>query len=141
MNLRAAREEDIPFLLALRAAALEPHERDAGLPVSAERSLDRVMAHFERGRIIEVDGAAVGIVKVVPEPDRWKLLQLQVLPSHQGQGLGTQAVRDILRDARAAKLPVVLTVLKVNPARRLYERLGFEVVGEREHAHEMRAEP
>ncbi len=32
--------------------------------------------------------------------------------------------------ARAEGVPVALQVLKVNPARHLYERLGFSVVGE-----------
>jgi predicted GNAT family acetyltransferase len=37
--------------------------------------------------------------------------------------------------------PVVLTVLKNNPARRLYERLGFAVAGEAGVKLEMRREP
>jgi ribosomal protein S18 acetylase RimI-like enzyme len=35
----------------------------------------------------------------------------------------------------------VLTILKVNPARRLYERLGFTVVGETETHFRLEARP
>ena len=38
------------------------------------------------------------------------------------------AERDVLEDG--APIGCLLRVLRVNPARRLYERLGFEVTGE-----------
>jgi hypothetical protein len=38
----------------------------------------------------------------------------------------------VLEQARASHLPVSLRVLKVNPAQRLWRRLGFTVVGETE---------
>lgn len=83
-------------------------------------------------------GVAVGLVKVIRAPEQWKLLQLQVLPEYQGRGIGSSVVLGVLREARAANQAVVLTVLKNNPAKRLYERVGFKVVGEREHVYEMR---
>jgi ribosomal protein S18 acetylase RimI-like enzyme len=36
--------------------------------------------------------------------------------------------------------PIVLTVLKNNPARRLYERLGFAVIGETDMKYMLRRE-
>jgi hypothetical protein len=39
------------------------------------------------------------------------------------------------------EIPVCLNVLKVNPARSLYERLGFRVVGGDEHRHYMERLP
>lgn len=137
VELRAAQESDVPFLLQLRALSLEPHEKKAGLPPSAQRRLERVRAHFEAGQVIELAGQPVGLVKVVRSAQRWKLLQLQVLPQYQGRGIGTEVVLDVLKQARAVHLPVVLTVLKENPAKRFYERVGFRVVGEREHVYEM----
>ena len=58
------------------------------------------------------------------------LQQLFVVPERQGAGLGTQVLKDLLRRWEPTGKPIVLTVLKNNPARRLYERLGFAVVGE-----------
>lgn len=141
IELREARESDVPFLLKLRALALEPHEEKAGLKPSEERRLERVRAHFESGQIIELEGQAIGVIKVVRSPEQWKLLQVQVLPQYQGRGIGTEVVLGVLDRAREAKKAVVLTVLKENPARRLYERVGFKVVGEREHVYEMRVDP
>lgn len=44
----------------------------------------------------------------------------------------------VLREAGQAGVAVELSVLKVNPARRLYERLGFVQVSEGEHSYLMR---
>ena len=39
--------------------------------------------------------------------------------------------------SQAADAEIRLSVLKANPARRVYERLGFTVVAEKAHAFEM----
>ena len=44
----------------------------------------------------------------------------------------------VIADARKAGVDVVLSVLKANPARSLYERLGFLVEGEDSHEYFMR---
>jgi ribosomal protein S18 acetylase RimI-like enzyme len=47
-------------------------------------------------------------------------------------------IADFLDEARVAGMSVVLGVLRANPARRLYERLGFRVVGQSEISYKMR---
>jgi ribosomal protein S18 acetylase RimI-like enzyme len=64
-----------------------------------------------------------------------------VAPEHQGKGIGTRLISEVLQDAHSRGLAVRLRVLKVNPAQRLYERLGFAVVGETETHHLMEARP
>jgi ribosomal protein S18 acetylase RimI-like enzyme len=46
-------------------------------------------------------------------------------PSLHGQGFGTQLIQSVITEARHAGASLKLDVLKTNPARRLYERLGF----------------
>jgi ribosomal protein S18 acetylase RimI-like enzyme len=69
------------------------------------------------------------------------LANIRVTPAQQGQGLGTAIIANILEEARQANLAVRLRVLKVNPARGLYERLGFRVVEETPTHYVMRALP
>ena len=52
------------------------------------------------------------------------------MPEYQGRGTGTAIILDLIAQARALQLPVTLHVLDVNPARSLYERLGFRIVAE-----------
>jgi ribosomal protein S18 acetylase RimI-like enzyme len=81
------------------------------------------------------------LLKAHRSDTEWRVVQLQIAPALQGRGIGERALRTVLRDADAATLPVTLKVLKGNPARRLYERLGFEVVSEDEREFHMRRAP
>jgi ribosomal protein S18 acetylase RimI-like enzyme len=48
-------------------------------------------------------------------------------PEAQRRGIGSQLIRELMEDARARGVPMRLSVLLNNPARGLYERLGFRV--------------
>jgi GNAT superfamily N-acetyltransferase len=85
---------------------------------------DRVMPE---GCIVAVEGKDVGVLKVTLDDDWLTLREIGLVPSIQGRGLGTRLIRDVLAYADERRLPVELLVMKPNPARRLYERLGFEV--------------
>jgi GNAT superfamily N-acetyltransferase len=55
----------------------------------------------------------------------WRVIDLALLPGHRGKGIGTQPLTNVLAEARAAAKPVQIHVERFNPARRLYDRLGF----------------
>ncbi len=65
-------------------------------------------------------------------------MQIQIAPALQGQGLGTALLLECIAQARAAGKDITLHVLKANPARRLYERLGFVVEAEDSEEFHMR---
>lgn len=139
LSFRPAREEDLPFLLELREITMSPHEIASGVVRLPERSLQRVRASFEVAQIIMRSGEPVGLLKVVRNGSQWELLQIQLVPALQGAGVGSRIIRSLLAEARAAGAVVRLGVLKANPARRLYERLGFVIVAENEYSYEMAA--
>jgi ribosomal protein S18 acetylase RimI-like enzyme len=53
------------------------------------------------------------------------LIDFAVLSSFRGRGLGSALLRELQRDV---DVPIRLHVRRGNPARRLYERLGFATV-------------
>lgn len=57
------------------------------------------------------------------------LVDLTLLPEHRGKGIGTALLQDLQREAAELGKPLRLSVLKTNPARRLYARLGFTQTG------------
>jgi ribosomal protein S18 acetylase RimI-like enzyme len=57
-------------------------------------------------------------------------LVVAVLPAHRGGGIGARLLTALLDAARGTFDAVSLSVRADNPARRLYERLGFRTVGE-----------
>ena len=138
---RQATAADLPYLLALRRATMEPHLHASGADTSEDAHRTRILHGFEHACILERNGAPVGLLKLHRSEHAWDLLQIQLDPSLHGQGLGRRILDEILADADAARVPVTLGVLKANPARRLYERLGFVLFGEDAHEYRMRRDP
>lgn len=58
----------------------------------------------------------------------WVVIDIALLPEHRGQGIGTRLLREILVQATAAGKPVRVHVEHFNPARHLYDRLGFSEI-------------
>jgi ribosomal protein S18 acetylase RimI-like enzyme len=79
-------------------------------------------------RIIVVDGNPVGALKLDTGGVPIRLVSIAIRPQYQRRGYGTAVISHVLQEAAGA--PVWLQVLKVNPARALYERLGFVVTVE-----------
>jgi GNAT superfamily N-acetyltransferase len=61
-------------------------------------------------------------------PDGTPELAIAVLPNFLGQGTGTQLLKHLLEAASKVYPAVMLSVRTSNPARYLYERMGFEIV-------------
>jgi ribosomal protein S18 acetylase RimI-like enzyme len=137
LALRPAREDDVPFLLALREQTMDEHFRASGAEPSRDEHLERVRVRFECAQIIEHEGRPAGLFKVARDGVDWQLIQIQLAPELQGCGVGERLIRELITEARRAGASLSLHVLHANPARRLYERLGFRIVGEGEHEYLM----
>jgi ribosomal protein S18 acetylase RimI-like enzyme len=61
--------------------------------------------------------------------DQTPELSIAMLPSHRGKGIGKALLSALLVRAQPLYKAVCLSVSIDNPAARLYQRLGFEVVG------------
>ncbi len=137
ISFRKAAEGDVPFLLLLRERTLVPHQIASGVVPSEEERERRVRADFEVAQIILLAGEPVGLLKVARAGSMWHLLQIQLTPARQGAGWGTQIIQGVIAEARQAGASLKLNVLRANPARHLYERLGFVVSAEGPHFYEM----
>ncbi|REK19424.1 MAG: GNAT family N-acetyltransferase [Planctomycetota bacterium] len=62
--------------------------------------------------------------------DQTAELSLAVWPGHRAQGIGTRLIRAALEEAEQQYPAVSLSVTSINPAVRLYDRMGFERLGE-----------
>ncbi|HEY8291619.1 MAG TPA: GNAT family N-acetyltransferase, partial [Thermomicrobiales bacterium] len=130
-QVRQATDADDDFLYRLHVAAM----RDLVAQVWGwdDAWQERYFAdHFDpaHSRIITVNGKDVGVVAVEWGAADAFIANIEILPEYQGLGLGATLIRGIIAEGETRNLPVRLQVLKVNPARRLYERLGFVITGE-----------
>ena len=81
--------------------------------------------------IVEVDGVPAGRFYVDRDHDEIRLVDIALLPQFRRAGIGTGLIRELLAKAQAQGVPVTIHVEVFNPARALYERLGFENVEDR----------
>lgn len=81
--------------------------------------------------IINVDAHSAGRIYLARLPDSIRILDLTIFPEHRNAGLGTQILKDLMEEAKAAGKAVRIYVESFNPSLRLFERLGFSPVEER----------
>ena len=94
---------------------------DAGFVALLEESFEPIGAVWIR--LLQGAGRGYGYVDdATPE------LTIALRPAARGKGVGTQLLRKMLAAARDKYPALSLSVSVENPARRLYQRLGFETV-------------
>jgi ribosomal protein S18 acetylase RimI-like enzyme len=80
--------------------------------------------------VIEVDGEPAGRLYVHRGPSEIRIVDIALAPAFRGRGLGTRLLRALIAEAEDGGRKLSIHVEVNNPARRLYERLGFRRAGE-----------
>jgi GNAT superfamily N-acetyltransferase len=129
VELRQASPADADFIYRLVEATMRSYVEQTWGSFSEELNRQNIAETIaaKNYSIIQCRGEDIGAISVERHPDCIKLSQLFILPQHQNKGIGTTLVRELASEARQSRLPLRLRVLKINPARLLYERLGFRV--------------
>lgn len=83
-------------------------------------------------QIIECETGPIGRIMVMRGDSFILLVDIALLAEYRGRGIGSSLLGGLLDQGDRGRVPVRLRVLKTNPARRLYERLGFVPAGEDE---------
>jgi ribosomal protein S18 acetylase RimI-like enzyme len=141
LALRPIRTEDRDFLFRLYASTREeelravpwtPEQRNAFLRQQFEAQDAHYLANYPGATLdlVLLDGQPVGRLYVARWTSEIRIMDVIVLADCRGAGIGTRLLHDILEEAELARKKVSIHVESYNPARRLYERLGFVPAGE-----------
>jgi len=152
ISYRAFIDADLPFIAELYASTRREEVAVTGWPSEAQEAFLRQQheaqhrhysLHYADAEwlIVERDGEAIGRLYLRESAEGLHIVDISLVPQWRGQGIGGAILRDILALARERAMPLSIHVEKVNPARRLYARLGFAVVADRGLYDLMRAEP
>lgn len=77
--------------------------------------------------VILVDGVPSGRLYVGRWSKEIRVVDIALLPEARGSGVGTRILKDLLDEGARTGRCVTIHVERMNPALRLYERLGFVV--------------
>jgi GNAT superfamily N-acetyltransferase len=136
VSFRPETDEDEAFSRSVYAASREEELRV--VPWTAEEKGAFLGSQFEAQRrfyrdqfpaadflVILVDGRPAGRLYVHRAAGEINLVDVALLPAWRNSGVGGALVAELLDESRRTGLPVRLHVEHQNPARRLYDRLGF----------------
>ncbi|MFL7838111.1 MAG: GNAT family N-acetyltransferase [Candidatus Promineifilaceae bacterium] len=129
-SLRQATMDDYEFLYNLHVLALRPYvEQLWGWEEVWQQEYFERKFEPQKRKVIQIEGQDAGVLVVQQSNGQTHIDLIELMPQFQGQGVGTIIITDICSQAHERGEVVTLHVLKSNiPARRLYERLGFEIV-------------
>jgi amino-acid N-acetyltransferase len=117
VQLREARERDVPAIVALIASGAE-----AGLLLP--RDAKSVRAQLDDFTVSEEDGEVIGCAALTAlKPDVAEIRSLIVREDQRGRGIGRALVRSLLRRAGEIGYDEVVAITKRAVA--FYEELGF----------------
>ena len=137
--LRDVTETDFDWLYDLKTQTMSKYITDSGDLFTRDSQTGRVMKAYHAIKIVRSWTQDIGMLKVERSADSWELIQIQFLPAYQRRGIGTKLIQNLQTGTYRIGIPLYLSVLKVNPARYLYERLGFVIVQENEKSYKMRS--
>lgn len=142
ITLRGETADDDPYLLALyattRQAELDqvadwlPEQKQAfiAMQFNAQRQHYRHALANVAFDVIERAGAPIGRLYTREGEAMLHIVDILLDPAERGAGLGGALLQGLADEARTAGKVLSIFVESYNPARRLYERLGFVQVGE-----------
>lgn len=142
ISLRTITEADLPFLHRLYATTREDELKQ--VPWTDEQKAAFVQQQFQAQHafwqenyidtswdLILRAGEPIGRLYVARWPDDIRIVDIALMPELRGSGIGTGLIRALFAEGDASGRKVSIHVEIYNPARRLYERLGFVQAGER----------
>jgi GNAT superfamily N-acetyltransferase len=152
VSYRQFTDGDVPFVSELYASTRREEIAVTGWPVELQESFLAQQAaaqhshyalHFGDAEwmIIERGGEPIGRLYLDERPGTLHIVDIALLPHGRGQGVGGAILRDILDRAAVLGKAVSIHLERTNPARTLYERLGFEVVEDHGAYDLLRVEP
>ena len=136
--MRRAAADDSSALFTLHRAAFGAYVEAIFGPwdPAVQTRLHREWFDPDRLWVIESDRQLVGVVYYFYD-DHLELSRISIHPDHQNKGIGSAVLHELLEEADRRQLATSLEVFEINPARRLYARLGFVEVSQEGHKIQM----
>jgi GNAT superfamily N-acetyltransferase len=138
--LRPARADDFDFCARLYFSGMDEIIRELKLDMALQTANLRERWDVKEVEIITSDGKDVGWMQSSIQDDARFLEQIFIDAPFQRRGIGTGIIHRLIDRANRAGQPVTLGVVKINPARRLYQRFGFSITHEDDRKFYMRRE-
>lgn len=148
IRFRDASPEDVPFLEYLYATTrIEEMKVVPWTPDQKAAFIHQQFTaqknHYEefypdcKFLVIEMEGAPIGRLYLDREEENIEIVDIALLPEFRGRGIGRMLLEEILAEGAATGKAVGIYVENFNPARQLYDKLGFRHIADNGVYHQM----
>jgi GNAT superfamily N-acetyltransferase len=141
VSFRPIADEDLPFLFEVYASTRAEELAPTGWPAEMKVQFlqqqftaqhDHYQRHYPDGEwlVLLRESDSVGRLYVEEWASQIRLIDIAILPRFRGLGLGSAILSDLREWASEKSKPLTIHVEKSNPARSLYDRMGFAFLQE-----------
>lgn len=141
LSLQVETVEHLPFLRKLHAwhrwadLSLLPwddQQKEAFLDSQFDMQHRHYATSYANAQFLVLceDETVIGRISVAEDETALRLLDILLHPQRRGLGIGGALIGALQEQADGRAAAVVLHVDKANPAQKLYQRLGFRLVGD-----------
>jgi ribosomal protein S18 acetylase RimI-like enzyme len=144
VHLRAIYEEDLPRLFEIYASTRAeelvlvpdwPEEQKMAFLSQQFAAQHQYYQEFYKGaefQVIELEQEVVGRLYVhwLYSPQEVRIMDVALLPAYRGRGIGSALIKAVQQKGAEMGKTVTIHVEYNNPALQLYQRLGFQKIGE-----------
>jgi ribosomal protein S18 acetylase RimI-like enzyme len=139
LTIREFATTDRNFLFLLHRQTFQTYVEQTWGQWNSKQQEEGLLEDFQNGDsyTISFEGKAIGCFCICNRGHLLFLTYIAILPSYQRRGFATHIMNGLQHQAASLGIPIGLNVLKVNPARSFYERLGFAIIGNDEYSYFM----
>ncbi|SHI14721.1 Ribosomal protein S18 acetylase RimI [Ferrimonas marina] len=142
LSQRPATLDDRDFLWSLKLQAMKNHIQSVyGWDEQVQQRFFEQGLNLGDTRVLLWYGQAIGMLELQQSPEQDYLAKLEILPSYQRRGIGAELITQLIANAQADHKRFALQVFRINPALRLYQRLGLSITDSNDTHHQMAIDP
>ena len=139
IEFRNCEYNDVDFILELKELCFKWYiEIIYGwdINIQREKTIHELDKHIGDMRIIQLDNKDVGVTTFYEEEGTYVVGLIIIHPNYQNKGIATNIIKEYIDTAKNENKRIIIKTYKQNPAKKLYERLGFRLYKEDEtHVH------
>lgn len=129
-TLRECKYSDIDFIVELKKLGLKWYIEKIygwGDEVQREKTIKELEENINNMKIIVIDGIDVGLTTFIRDEIVYCIGLTLIHPKYQNKKIATTILSSYIQMAKQDRKRIIIKTYKENPAKRLYERLGFKI--------------
>ena len=133
IRFRKCEYDDLEFILKLKELGMKwYYEKTYGWDINfqRERTKREIEKFIDTLKIIIVDDKDIGVLNFFEDNNELVIGLIIINPDYQRKKIATTIINDCINTAKKENKTIRISTYKYNPAKILYERLGFKQYSE-----------